>query len=101
MHIIISVTPIWLTGYELSSDDDDLPHGSNDPPVDDPMPKTGPPDVQPPKSQQPPPTFDFSDFMRRSGGSTTCMFFVMLEVDPHLPSGPMVVYSERAGGAMR
>ena len=68
MHIIIIVTPIWLTGYELSSDDDELPHGSNDPPVDDPMPQTGPPDVQPPKSQQPPPAFDFSDFMRALAG---------------------------------
>ena len=50
---------------------------------------------------QPPQSFDFSDFMRRSGGSTDSMFSVIQEMDSLLPPGPIVVYSERAGGSMR
>ncbi len=90
-----------MTGFELSSDNDELPQGNDDPTDIDPNPQTGPPSVQPPILQRPPHTFDFADFMCRSGGSTASMLSVMKETDAALPPGPIIVYSERAGGAMR
>jgi hypothetical protein len=39
--------------------------------------------------------------MRRSGGNTTALLSAIREADAHLPPGPIVVYSERAGGAVR
>ena len=95
------ITSIRLTGYELLSDDEELPHVHDESPDPDNMPQTGQPIVQQPISKQPPPSFDFSDFMRRSGGSIDSMFSVIREVDALLPPGPIVVYSERAGGSMR
>ena len=95
------MTQIRLTGFELSSDEDDLPQENDDPPDIDPNPQTVPPSVQPPTQQQPPHTFDFANVMRRSGGNTASMLSVMKEADNRLPPGPIIVYSERAGGAMR
>ena len=99
--MISFMTQIRLTGFELSSDEDDLPQENDDPPDIDPNPQTVPPSVQPPTQRQPPHTFDFADFMRRSGGNTASMLSVMKEADNRLPPGPIIVYSERAGGAMR
>ena len=90
-----------MTGYELSSDDEELTQEHDARPDWDTMPETGQPILQQPISKQPPPSFDFSDFMRRSGGSIDSMFSVIREVDALLPPGPIVVYSERAGGSMR
>ncbi len=38
---------------------------------------------------------------RRSGGDTTSLLSAIRETDAHLPPGPIIVYSERAGGAVR
>jgi hypothetical protein len=98
------IISIGLTGYELSSDDEELPQEHDARPDWDTMPRTGvtgQPILQQPISKQPPPSFDFSDIMRRSGGSITSMFSVIREIDALLPPGPIVVYSERAGGSMR
>ena len=43
LHIISTVTSIGLTGYELSSDDDELPQENDDPADNDTMRQTGPP----------------------------------------------------------
>ena len=94
------ITSIRLTGYELSSDDEELPQNNDDPPDSDTVPRTGQPNVQQPISQ-PPQSFNLSDFMRRSCGSTDSMFSVIREMEPLLPPGQIVVYSERAGGSMR
>ena len=45
--------------------------------------------------------FDFASFMRCSGANTTTLLSVIREADAHLPPGPIVIYSERAGGAVR
>ena len=39
--------------------------------------------------------------MRRSGGNAAILLATIREADAHLPPGPIVVYSERAGGAVR
>jgi hypothetical protein len=39
--------------------------------------------------------------MRRSGGNTTALLASIREADAYLPPGPIHVYSERAGGAVR
>jgi hypothetical protein len=55
---------------------------------------------QPILQQQPAPTpFDFAAFIRRSGGNTTTLLATIREAESHMPPGPIVVYSERAGGA--
>ncbi len=61
------------------------------------------PQIGPPIPQKPPaPTpFDFAAFMRRSGGNTTTLLATIREADAYLPSGPIVLYSERVGGAAR
>jgi hypothetical protein len=62
------------------------------------QPQVGPPILQ----QQPGPTpFDVAAFIRRSGGNTTTLLATIREADAHLPPGPIVVYSDRAGGAVR
>ena len=43
INLISIITSIWLTGYELSSDDDELPQENDDPADNDTMPQTGPP----------------------------------------------------------
>jgi hypothetical protein len=64
-----------LSGYELSSDDDEPALQPDDPAdsgnaLDDMQPPFGPPILQ----QPPAPTlFDFASFMRRSGGNTTSL----------------------------
>jgi hypothetical protein len=68
--------------------------------LDDMQPPIGPPILQQPPAPGPSP-FDFACFMRRSGGNTTTMLQVIREADAYLPPGPIVVYSERAGGAVR
>jgi hypothetical protein len=39
--------------------------------------------------------------MRRSGGNTSALLASIREADAYLPPGPIHVYSERAGGAVR
>jgi hypothetical protein len=39
--------------------------------------------------------------MRRSGGNTSALLSSIRESDAYLPPGPIHVYSERAGGAVR
>ena len=39
--------------------------------------------------------------MRRSGGNTAALLASIREADAYLPPGPIHVYSERAGGAVR
>jgi hypothetical protein len=107
LYIFFSYIPdlivFWMPGYELSSDEDEPPVQPDNPPEienddDDVQPQIGPATLllQPVQRQ-----FDFAYFMRRSGGNTTTLFSVIREADAHLPPGPIVVYSERAGGAVR
>jgi len=92
-----------MPGYELSSDEEEPPLQPDNPPeiesdLDDVQPQIGPAILQ----QQPAPSpFDFASFMRRSGGNTTTLLSAIREADAHLPPGPIFVYSERAGGAVR
>jgi hypothetical protein len=92
-----------LSGYELSSDDDEPALQPDDPAdsgnaLDDMQPPIGPPILQQPPA---PILFDFASFMRCSGGNTTSLLADIREADAQLPPGPIVVYSERAGGAAR
>ena len=56
--------------------------------------------VQPQVPVQPAvmPPFDFHQCVRRLGGNATTMFKALDDLDSHIPSGPIIVYSERAGG---
>ena len=99
MHLILFRVP----GYELSSDEDEPPLQPEDPAdggsvLDNMLPQIGQPILQQPPAPTP---FDFAAFMRRSGGNTTTLLATIQEADAHLPPGPIVVYSERAGGAER
>ncbi len=99
MHIFL----LWVPGYGLSSDEDESPLHSKDPAdggsaLDDTQPQIRPPIPQKPPA---PPPFDFPAFMPRSGGNTTTLLATIREADAYLPPGPIVVYSERAGGAAR
>ena len=90
-----------MPGYELSSDEDEPPlQPDNHPEIesdhDDVQPQIGPAILH---LQPAPRPFDFASFMRRSGG--TALLSAIREADAHLPPGPIVVYSERAGGAVR
>ena len=92
-----------MPGYELSSDEDEPPVQPDNPPEiendhDDEQPQIGPAILLPQPVQQ---QFDFASFMRRSGANTTTLLSVIREADAHLPPGPIVIYSERAGGAVR
>ena len=94
-----------LSGYELSSDGDEPALQPDDPAdssnaLNDMQPPIGQPILQQPPAPIP---FDFASFMRRSGGNTTSLLSVIREADAQLrvPPGPIVVYSERAGGAAR
>ena len=83
--------------------DDEGPLQPDDPPdsgnaLDDMQQPIGPPILQYPPSPSP---FAFASFMRRSGGNTTTLLSVIREADAQLPPGPIVVYSERTGGAVR
>ena len=44
------------------------------------------------------PALDFHQCIRRLGGNATTMFKALDDLDSHIPSGPIIVYSERAGG---
>ena len=92
-----------MPGYELSSDEDEppvqpdsLPEIEND--HDDVQPQIGPAILLPQPVQRP---FDLASFMLSSGANTTTLLSVIQEADAHLPPGPIVIYSERAGGAVR
>jgi hypothetical protein len=99
MHLILFRVP----GYELSSNEEEPPLQPDDSAdggsaLEDMQHKIGPPILQ----QQPASTqFDFAAFIRRSGGNTTTLLDTIREADAHLPPGPIVVHSERAGGAVR
>jgi hypothetical protein len=66
------VTLICLPGYEFSSDLEELPQGADDPVDNDPLPQIGQPIVQ-----QHPQAFDFSNFVRICGRSTTSIFSIV------------------------
>ncbi len=98
MHLILFRVP----GYELSSDEDEPPLQPHDPAgggsaLDDMQPQIWPPILQQPPAPTP---FDFAAFIRRSGGNTTTLLATIREAHAHLPPGPIVVYSVRAGGAV-
>ena len=87
-------------GFELSDDDEDQGQPT--------CPDSDCPDVLMLEPVQPPapvvvylPPFDFQECIRRLGGSTTVMFKALEQLDSHIPPGPIVVHSERAGGAVR
>ena len=97
MHLIL----LPVSGYELSSDE--IPLQPDDPAdggsaLDDMQPQNGPSILQQPPAPTP---FNFAAFMRLSGGNTTASLAIIREADAHLPPGPIHVYSERAGGAVR
>jgi hypothetical protein len=88
-----------MAGYELSDDEGDVipPSQSQEHPHDDPL------DIQPPALllQPPittPPSFDFHDFMSRSGGKTASLFQTIREVDALLPREPIIVHKEEVSG---
>ena len=92
-----------MPGYELSSDEDEPPLHSKDPEdggsaLDDMQPQIGQPIPQKPPAPTP---FDFAAFMRSSDGNATTLLATIREADAYLPSGPIVVYSERTVGAAR
>ncbi len=106
MHLILLRVP----GYELSSNEDEPPLHSEDSAdggsaLDDMQPQIGPPSPQIRRRSRllrlSPPPFDFAAFLRRSGGNTSALLATMREADTDLPPEPIVVYSERAGGAAR
>jgi hypothetical protein len=66
--------------------------------LDDLQPQNGPPILQQPPALPP---FGFRAIMRRSGGNTSALLSSIRESDAYLPPGPIHVYSERAGGAVR
>ena len=99
MHLIF----LPLPGYELSSDEEKLPLQPADPAdggsaLDDLQPHNGPPILQQPPALPP---FNFPAIMRRPGGNTTTLLASIREADAYLPPGPIHVYSELAGGAVR
>jgi hypothetical protein len=99
MNLILFRVP----GYELSSDEDEPPLQPEDPAdggsaLDDMQSQIGPPILQQPPAPTP---FDFAAFMRRSVGNTTTLLATIREAEAHMPPGPIVVFSERAGGAVR
>ena len=85
----------FMAGYELSDDEGDIPPSPSQSPQ--------PPVLiqQPPIMIAPPPSFDFNDFMRRSGGNTASLFRTIRQVDALLPREPIIVHSQRAGGGIR
>ncbi len=92
-----------MPGYELSSDEEQLPLQPDDPAdggsaLDDLQPQEGPPILQQPPALPP---FDFRAIMRRSGGNTSALLSSIRKADAYLPPGLIHVYSERAGGAVR
>jgi hypothetical protein len=46
------------------------------------------------------PPFDFHQCIRRLGGNATTMFKASDDLDSHIPPGPIIVHSERAGGGI-
>ena len=44
------------------------------------------------------PALDFHQCIRRLGGHATTMFKALDDLDSHIPPGPIIVHSERAGG---
>ena len=99
MHLILLPVP----GYELSSDEEEISFQHDDladdgSALDDLQPHNGLQILQQPPAPTP---FDFAAFMRRSGGNTTALLATIRKADAHLPPGPIHVYSERAGGAVR
>ena len=94
-----------MAGYELSDDEGDIPPSPSQSPH---QPNDDLVDLQPPAHIQqppimiaPPPSFDFHDFMRWSGGKTASLFQTIRQVDALLPREPIIVHSQRAGGGNR
>ena len=94
-----------MAGYELSDDEGDIPPSPSQSPhhVNDDLVDLQPPALiqQPPIMIAPPPSFDFHDFMRRSGGKTASLFQTIRQVDALLPREPIIVHSQRARGGIR
>jgi hypothetical protein len=98
-----------LKGFELS-DDDELPdeqdpgqsaYSDNECPDSPDIAMVEP--VQPQVPAQPAvmPAFDFHQCIRRLGGNATTMFKALDDLDSHIPPGPIILHSERAGGGNR
>ena len=99
MHLIL----LPVSGYELSSDEEEIPLQPDDPAdgrsaLDDIKPHNGPSILQQPPAPTP---FNFAAFTRLSGGNITALLATIREADAHLPPGLIHAYKERAIGAVR
>jgi hypothetical protein len=101
---------MFLKGFELS-DDDELPHEQDpgqsanadnecpDMAMLEPIQPQVP--AHPAVMPQSFPPFDFNQCIRRLGGNATTMFKAVNDLDSHIPPGPIIVHSQRAGGGVR
>ena len=102
MHIVTFI--VSLSGFELSSDEDEPSLQPEHPDDIESGPLQPAPAAAPLLQQLPAPAaapFDFASFMRETGGNTTALFSAIQKADGHLPKGPIHVYSERGGGGAR
>ena len=102
MHILTFI--VSLSGFELSSDEDEPSLQPEHPDDIESGPLQPAPAAAPLLPQQPAPAaapFDFASFMRESGGNTTALLSAIQKADRHLPIAPIHVYGERGGGGAR
>jgi hypothetical protein len=111
LHIvhITHMLNMYFQGFELS-DDEEMPEAMHPdlPALDTQAPENDneDPDTLQEQPALPPaamhlPPFDFHQSIRRLGGNTATMFKALEQLDAHIPPGPVVVLSERAGGGVR
>ena len=102
MHILTFI--VSLSGFELSSDEDEPSLQPEHPDDIESGPLQPAPAAAPLLPQLPAPAaapFDFASFMRETGGNTTALLSAIQKADRHLPIGPIHVYSERGEGGAR